>query len=192
MHMTVDLLFIAFNTWLYRWRGGGWPHVDLPGGPAVAPSFVMGMTTFLLFWLPYGLMTAWHFAVVFGAGYLIANMMGHGAYMDIGTWVDGYGEKEIWFIDKIVRPSLGYGWEGDAASLFLYHLFALPLFVASIFVLGATAWQALAAWLFLATFSVLAYAMFMRLLVGHLSRSREWAEWAKGAIWGLALVGIAP
>lgn len=179
----IEILFVAFCAWLHRWRGGGWPRIDLPGGPAVAPSLVLGLVVFPV--------VGWQVALLYGLGYLVANVMGHGAYIDMGTQ-PATPEKEVSWIDKIARK-LGYGLKGDVVGLALYQLFALPLFIGAVFIAHTPILMALACWLMFGVMSIGAYYVFVRVLKKVVLFDRNaLAEYATGLAWGLALVGISP
>lgn len=184
MHPIVDCAFIVFCAWLHRWRGGGWPKIDLPGGPSVAPSLLLGLVVWPIF--------GWPAALLFGLGYCAANILGHGSYVDVGT-APPVPETEVPWIDKIVRPRLGWGWQGDLAGLALYGSMALPLFIGSVFILHSNPGKAILWWVVLQTITIAAYAGIVRLLRGYVKYDRNaLAEIATGLAWGIALVGIVP
>lgn len=177
----MELLFIMFCAWVNRWRGGGWPG-HLWGGPVIVPSVLLAGIATLCF--------GWMLGVIAGIGYLLWGLWGWGGYITMGR-SSVPNRKEIAWIDAIVRPGLGYGWEGDAAGWALRQVYALPFFIAAALALG----DPLRALLFF-PFAVAVVGAY--LLAFRLYWPGRWgisptalAEAMTGASWGLVIAGYA-
>ena len=78
MVLLYSLVAAPLGGWLYRWRGGGWPHDAIP---RTAKTFVCALPFAMVTWLALG---HWPGLAVLILTW-IALHQGHGAYQDAGT-----------------------------------------------------------------------------------------------------------
>ncbi len=176
----MTFLFIVFSGWVNRWAGGGWPNVNPPGGPCIVPGLLFGLVAGVTYSITVG--------VIVAAGFIAWRIRGWGAYIDLGR--SGMSDREIGWIDAIVRPRLGHGFAGDLAGLALRQVYAGPFFIA------CAVWLRTAPWFAFGLFAAFIVLVVAAYLCGFIVSDPKWshrfdgtalAEWLTGLVWGAAI-----